>query len=409
MASQIASSSQTFPFLPTAGSMANSSAYSRDASSSGFSDVLRGQLRSKDTSTRQEATSSADRSQDAQSRPESRSESRSESASDSERAPERPRESRATDRADAAYNEPAQRDTAAADTQTEGEVTTEAPATAEAANEPTEAAMAIAGLPAAIAALLPGARERAGTTAVVADGSNKAGLAANIALAGDTQGKSLQNSADSLPKPALNFAQAGQQGQSAIPLQLRPEALSGFAERAATALQTVSAEMPDGAQASFMHSLRQPGQITTSAPQLTVATPAGQAAWADEVGSRVMWMIGRAESKAELVLTPPHLGKVEVSINLNGDQTTAQFVAATQSARDALEQAMPKLREILAQSGISLGQANVSTSGEQQASGDDRGQRGGRSGIGQSDVDAGGAAPATRWVGQIEGLVDTFA
>ncbi len=405
MASQIASSSQTFPFLSTAGSMANSSAYSRDAASSGFSDVLRGQLRSKDTSARQEATSSTDRIQDAQSRPDSRSESRSESASKSERE----RESRASDRADAAHNEPAQRDTAASDTQTESEVTTEAPATAEAANEPTEPAMTIAGLPAAIAALLPGARERAGTTAVAADGSNKAGLAASIALAGDTQGKSLQNSADSLPKPAPNFAQAGQQGQSAIPLQLRPEALSGFAERAATALQTVSADMPDGAQASFMHSLRQPGQITTSAPQLAVATPAGQAAWADEVGSRVMWMVGRAESKAELVLTPPHLGKVEVSINLNGDQTTAQFVAATQAARDALEQAMPKLREILAQSGISLGQANVSTSGEQQASGDDRGQRSGRGGIGQSDMDAGGAAPATRWVRQIEGLVDTFA
>jgi flagellar hook-length control protein FliK len=405
MASQIASSSQTFPFLSTAGSKANSSAYSRDATSSGFSDVLRGQLRSKDASPRHEATSSTERSQDAQSRPESRSDS----ASEAEKAPERARESREPERADTARSEPAERDTAPADSQAGNEAKTEAPATSEAANEPTEAAMAIAGLPAAIAALLPGARERTATAAIAADGSNKAGLAANIALAGDTQGKSLQNSADSLPKPALNFAQAGQQGQSAIPLQLRPEAQSSFAERAATALQTVSADMPDGAQTSFMHSLRQPGQITTSAPQLTVATPAGQSAWADEVGSRVLWMVGRAESKAELVLTPPHLGKVEVSINLNGDQTTAQFVAATQSARDALEQAMPKLREILAQSGISLGQANVSTSGEQQASGDDRGQRGGRGGIGQNDMDAGGAAPATRWVRQIEGLVDTFA
>ena len=401
MASQIASSSQTFPFLSNTGSkVSNSTDYSTKAATPGFDDMLRSQMRNSDTSARTAETTGAERSAD--------SSSRSESRSEPERTSERSQQSQETDRADTSRSEPPERDTAATDVHDAQQRNDEQ---ADAATEPTEAAMTIAGLPAAIAALLPGTRDlaRAGTAATAADGANKAGLAANIALSGDTQGKSLQNSADSLPKPALNFAQTGQQGQSAIPLQLRPEAQSGFAERAATALQTVSADMPDGAQNSFMHSLRQPGQITTSAPQLTVATPAGQAAWADEVGSKVMWMVGRAESKAELVLTPPHLGKVEVSINLNGDQTTAQFVAATQSARDALEQAMPRLREILAQSGISLGQANVSTSGEQQASGDDHGQRGGRGGIGQNDMDTGGAAPATRWVRQIEGLVDTFA
>jgi flagellar hook-length control protein FliK len=397
MASQIASSSQTFPFLTNSGSkVSNSTDYSSKAATPDFADMLRGQMRN---SARTAETPSAERSPDQSARSESRSEP--------EGTSERSQQSQETDRADTSRSEPPERDTAADvhDAQPGNDEQTDA------ANEPAEAAMTIAGLPAAIAALLPGTRDlaRAGTAATGADGANKAGRAANIALSGDTQGKSLQNSADSLPKPALNFAQTGQQGQSVLPLQLRPEAQSGFAERAATALQTVGADLPDGAQASFMHSLRQPGQVTTSAPQLTVATPAGQSAWADEVGNRVMWMVGRAESKAELVLTPPHLGKVEVSINLNGDQTTAQFIAATQSARDALEQAMPRLREILAQSGISLGQANVSTSGEQQTSGDDRGQRGGRGGIGQGDIDTGVATPAARWVKQIDGLVDTFA
>ena len=105
----------------------------------------------------------------------------------------------------------------------------------------------------------------------------------------------------------------------------------------------------------------------TPALQLQMTTPAGQSQWAEEMGSRIVWMVNKHESKAELVLTPPNLGKIGVSIHSNGDQTSAHFITATQAARDALEQALPRLRELMQQAGIQLGQTNVSTSGEQQA------------------------------------------
>jgi flagellar hook-length control protein FliK len=95
-----------------------------------------------------------------------------------------------------------------------------------------------------------------------------------------------------------------------------------------------------------------------------VATPAGSPGWPEEVGNRVSWMVGQTESHAELTLTPPQLGKVEVSITVSGDQTSAQFVAATPAARELIEQSLPRLREILEQSGISLGQTDVGTSGQ---------------------------------------------
>jgi hypothetical protein len=44
-----------------------------------------------------------------------------------------------------------------------------------------------------------------------------------------------------------------------------------------------------------------------------VATP-DSPAWPEEVGNRVSWMVGQHESQAELTLTPPQLGKIEVSI-----------------------------------------------------------------------------------------------
>ncbi len=159
-----------------------------------------------------------------------------------------------------------------------------------------------------------------------------------------------------------------------------------------------------------LFNMLRPSPASPSAtPQLPVQTPAGAQAWAEDVGNQVRWMLGRAESKAELVLTPPNLGKLEVSISLSGDQTTAQFVASSQAARDALEQALPRLREMLQQAGIQLGQANVSTSGEQPAQGGDEGGRGGgRGGEGQI-ADAASESSHGQWLRRHDGMVDTFA
>ena len=141
---------------------------------------------------------------------------------------------------------------------------------------------------------------------------------------------------------------------------------------------------------------------------LHVATPAGSPGWPEEVGNRVSWMVGNEESHAHLTLTPPQLGKVEVSITVNGDQTTAQFVAATPAARELIEQSLPRLREILEQSGINLGQTDVGTSGQPGSSGE--GRRGNTAGSnrGGDDKLAASTTPA-QWVRRGEGLVDTFA
>lgn len=148
--------------------------------------------------------------------------------------------------------------------------------------------------------------------------------------------------------------------------------------------------------------------------QLPVHTPAGQQrAWAEEVGNRVVWLVGRNESKAELVLTPPQMGKLEVSIHVSGDQTVAHFVAATSAARDALEQAMPRLREMMQQAGISLGETSVGTSGGQQAgqeSSSGRHARGPASGTASGGAETGATAPiSVDWSRVGTGRVDTFA
>lgn len=91
-----------------------------------------------------------------------------------------------------------------------------------------------------------------------------------------------------------------------------------------------------------------------------VARPVGASGWAEEIGNHVAWLANRSESRAELVLTPPQMGRVEISLTMKGDQATANFTSANPVVREALEAALPRLREILADTGIQLGQANVS-------------------------------------------------
>ncbi len=152
----------------------------------------------------------------------------------------------------------------------------------------------------------------------------------------------------------------------------------------------------------------------TAAPVLPVEHPVGTSGWGQEVGNRVVWMANRMESRAELVLNPPQMGRVEVSLSISGDQATASFVSANPTVREALEAAMPRLREILADAGIQLGQAQVGAenphqSAQQEKNGDNFGlDRAAQSAEGpqQASTTAPPLSPGLK-IGR--GLVDVFA
>jgi flagellar hook-length control protein FliK len=91
-----------------------------------------------------------------------------------------------------------------------------------------------------------------------------------------------------------------------------------------------------------------------------VNVPVGHAQWADEVGSRMTMMVEQGKHTASLRLSPEHLGPLEVRITVNGDQASVQFGAAHVDTRNAIENALPRLREMFASQGLSLADANVS-------------------------------------------------
>lgn len=215
-------------------------------------------------------------------------------------------------------------------------------------------------------------------------------------------------------------------GQADVP-EMRP-ARPGAAPDTAFAV-ALQAEKKAGLAAATgkLDTALQPAQLTSiSAPvigmanaqtpaaphavtQATIATPLHQPQWAADFSQKVTWIATQRSQSAELHLNPAQLGPLEVSLKLNGDQATLQFTSAHAAVRDAIEQSIPRLRDMLADSGISLGNTTVSDQAprEQQQ----RGQAGAMRGDGKTDNTPDSSQPQSQTTTRLsrhDGMVDTF-
>ena len=87
-----------------------------------------------------------------------------------------------------------------------------------------------------------------------------------------------------------------------------------------------------------------------------------------QLGEKIRWMVNARNTMAEIRLDPPELGSMQVRVNVAGDAASVSFVVQSQQAKDALADAMPKLRDMLSEQGIELGDAQVrkdSSSGQE--------------------------------------------
>ncbi|MCE5182555.1 MAG: flagellar hook-length control protein FliK [Betaproteobacteria bacterium] len=154
--------------------------------------------------------------------------------------------------------------------------------------------------------------------------------------------------------------------------------------------------------------IRQQEQPST----LSVAPRVGSAEWGGAVGEKVLWMANQSRQVAELHLNPPNLGPLEVRLTINGDQAGAMFVSHHAAVRDAIEAALPRLREMLADNGIMLGNTTVgSESFNQQQQAFDRRSSGGgaRADVGMEGILAGISGSSRPMSQAHDGMVDIFA
>ncbi len=82
--------------------------------------------------------------------------------------------------------------------------------------------------------------------------------------------------------------------------------------------------------------------------------------WERTLGHQLNWMVNNRLQEAEIKVNPPDLGPLEVRVSLHHNQTNVTFFSHEAAVREALESALPRLREMLDGQGITLNQAQVS-------------------------------------------------
>ncbi|MEH6649256.1 MAG: flagellar hook-length control protein FliK [Motiliproteus sp.] len=157
--------------------------------------------------------------------------------------------------------------------------------------------------------------------------------------------------------------------------------------KAVSSASTQSAEAGSLLQAGRSGSLAQLQQAyqtsTASGLALGMSERFGGEKWTPAASQRILWMAGQNVSSVELKLDPPELGSLSVRLNIQGDQASLSFSSPHAHVREVLEQQMPRLREMLAENGIELDQADVSDQSQPKGSDDERSA----TNSGRNDVD----------------------
>jgi flagellar hook-length control protein FliK len=90
-----------------------------------------------------------------------------------------------------------------------------------------------------------------------------------------------------------------------------------------------------------------------------VDTVVASAGWHEDIAQKFAQFVSMRAGDAEIRLNPAHLGPVGIEISYSDNQASVLITAAQPATRDALEQALPHLKELLALQGIALGESSV--------------------------------------------------
>jgi flagellar hook-length control protein FliK len=155
------------------------------------------------------------------------------------------------------------------------------------------------------------------------------------------------------------------------------------------------------------------GLARGSTPQYSVQHQVGQDGFTPAVGERIDWMLKGGVKEARLQLNPPGMGPLDVMVTVGEERTTVNMVAHNTATREALQEDLQRLRNMLADQGNGEVEVNVSSGGE-----DDK-QDGAVGLAGQETAGGGGQGDSPDGEGDellergadnpVKGLIDHFA
>ena len=165
------------------------------------------------------------------------------------------------------------------------------------------------------------------------------------------------------------------------------------------------------------HGPRTGADTATAPPRLAtaqllnapIALSVQESGWDRVISERVLMMANGRLQNAEIRLTPAELGPLRIQVAIEDGMANVAFQAQHAVTREAIELAMPRLRELMAENGLTLGHANVSDDGVHQGGRDEaRGANAGNDALADDSEQQDVATQSVR-ARVADGLVDTFA
>ncbi|WP_048995509.1 flagellar hook-length control protein FliK, partial [Burkholderia multivorans] len=155
----------------------------------------------------------------------------------------------------------------------------------------------------------------------------------------------------SAAQPSAAATQPDAQTAAAATDAAEPNAAATLAAAAATAAAHANLPTPPASAA------------IAAANAHVLAPPVGTADWTDALSQKVVFLSNAHQQSAELTLNPPDLGPLQVVLRVADNHAHALFVSQHAQVRDAVEAALPKLRDAMEAGGLGLGSATVSDGG----------------------------------------------
>ena len=143
----------------------------------------------------------------------------------------------------------------------------------------------------------------------------------------------------------------------------------------------------------------------------SIMTPLQSPGWSQQMTDQVSLMLKGGFQQADIKLNPAHLGPMEIKLSMNDDKASIHFVSQHAPVRDAIDSALPRLREMLEQQGLSLADVDVSAHSEQQQSDAEAQQAvaGGQSELADSGVQEADELPVTQINLSVESGINLYA
>lgn len=171
--------------------------------------------------------------------------------------------------------------------------------------------------------------------------------------------KSLQETFSALLSNAQN--QATSLPQQAITLTTR-ELLAQQQQEALRASESkFNAAAQGDAESELLNTTGSASERKAGAPSLaSISYPLRHPQWAQSVGKRIVFMANQQMQQAQISLNPEKLGPIQLRLQLDRDQMmTVSMTAQHGTTREALEAAIPRLKEMLESAGIAFDEVKV--------------------------------------------------